>query len=150
VPFSFEWHPRIVSKQRNVLANGMNEVDQPSTVVDCSVATYNSDELLVQCPELIAEPDLTSFGIKRVFWIYGVPDGLTRGIHAHHQSLELLQVARGRVLIKVITLDGREQSFQLDSTSQMLLLPPYTMKTITFLQDALLVVFTSSAYDPAD
>ena len=47
------------------------------------------------------------FDPKRVFWIYGVPEGQQRGCHAHRTCAELVFAVNGSV--KITTIDRGEQ-----------------------------------------
>lgn len=63
------------------------------------------------------------FEIKRVFWTYNVPEGRSRGAHAHRQLQQLLVAVSGSFVVTVD--DGNEvREFLLDTPSKALLVAP--------------------------
>lgn len=90
------------------------------------------------------------FSPKRYFLVYGVPTAETRGEHAHIACHQFLISVHGSV--SVIADDGAErEEFVLDSNSRGLYLPPMTWGIqYRYSPDAVLLVFASHYYDPAD
>lgn len=87
---------------------------------------------------------------NRCFLISDVPSKEVRGEHAHHRCAQLLVCLQGSVA--VVCDDGRQrQEFLLDDRSSALHLPPMVWGTqYKYSKDALLLVFASHPYDPAD
>lgn len=87
---------------------------------------------------------------KRYFLVYGVPTAETRGEHAHIACHQFLIAVHGSV--SVIADDGTQrEEFVLDSNSRGLYLPPMTWGIqYRYSPDAVLLVFASDFYDPAD
>ncbi len=54
----------------------------------------------------LQNPDQVPFEIKRVFWIYDVPGGKTRGGHAYKSQSELIVALAGS--FDVVVFDGKE------------------------------------------
>ncbi len=82
--------------------------------------------------------------------VFNVPSEETRGQHAHFECEQYLICAKGRV--SVLVDDGsNRQEYLLDSPSLGLYLPPMVWGVqYRYSGDAVLLVFASHAYDPAD
>ena len=62
----------------------------------------------------IADEERLPFIPKRVFWIYDVVDGKTRGGHAHNECAEVVFAVKGR--FEMFVDNGKEQqTFTIDS-----------------------------------
>jgi UDP-2-acetamido-3-amino-2,3-dideoxy-glucuronate N-acetyltransferase len=87
---------------------------------------------------------------KRYFLVYGVPTEETRGEHAHVACHQFLIAVHGSV--NVIADDGtNREEFVLSANSRGLYLPPMTWGIqYRYSADAVLLVFASDFYDPAD
>ena len=94
--------------------------------------------------------DELPFRPERAFLVHGVPAGETRGGHAHLACHQVLIAAHGS--LEVMIDDGAEQAtVRLDTPSIGLHLPPRTWSTqYGHSLDAVLLVYTSHAYDRAD
>jgi UDP-2-acetamido-3-amino-2,3-dideoxy-glucuronate N-acetyltransferase len=90
------------------------------------------------------------FNVKRYFIVYQVPLVETRGEHAHRKTHQLLICVRGS--ISVIGDDGRNRhEFRLERPEQAFYIPPMVWGTqYKYSSDAVLLVFASEFYDPAD
>lgn len=90
------------------------------------------------------------FEIKRVFYIYDVPEGSTRGRHAHLSCRRALIAARGR--LRVGLTDGIEtREYMLDSPDKALIVPPGLWEELSdFSADALLLVLADEIYRSED
>jgi glycosyltransferase involved in cell wall biosynthesis/dTDP-4-dehydrorhamnose 3,5-epimerase-like enzyme len=90
------------------------------------------------------------FQAKRYFVVYGVPEGSSRGEHAHRQCHQFLICVRGQVTA-VVDDGSQRKEISLDSPAKGLYMPPMTWGTqYNYSQDAVLVVFASDHYDPSD
>jgi acetyltransferase-like isoleucine patch superfamily enzyme/dTDP-4-dehydrorhamnose 3,5-epimerase-like enzyme len=87
---------------------------------------------------------------KRYFMVFDVPSRETRGEHAHRQCEQFLICVRGSC--SVVADDGENrQEFLLDSPRLGIYLPPMIWGIqYNYSPDALLLVFASEQYDPAD
>jgi dTDP-4-dehydrorhamnose 3,5-epimerase-like enzyme len=87
---------------------------------------------------------------RRYFMVFDVPGKDVRGEHAHHRCHQFLVCARGAVA--VVADDGENsEEVTLDAPNLGLYLPPMTWATqYKYSPDALLLVFASDLYDPAD
>jgi UDP-2-acetamido-3-amino-2,3-dideoxy-glucuronate N-acetyltransferase len=87
---------------------------------------------------------------KRYFLVFDVPSAEVRGEHAHYKCHQFLICAKGQ--IAVVADDGeRREEFRLDSPEIGIHLPPMVWGVqYRYSADAVLLVFASDAYDPAD
>lgn len=87
---------------------------------------------------------------RRTFIVYNVPSKDVRGAHAHRTCEQFLVCLRGRVSCVVDDGDAR-QEFLLDRPDIGLYVPPMIWGTqYAYSEDAVLLVFASHEYDPAD
>lgn len=87
------------------------------------------------------------FEVKRAYWIYDVPKGMSRGRHANFTSFQYLVAVKGYVRICMENKEGKK-NYCLDSPSKGLLIPPYTWnELLEFSEDAVLLVLSSQHYD---
>lgn len=87
---------------------------------------------------------------KRYFIVFGVPSRETRGEHAHRECHQFLVCVRGSCA--VVADDGmRRVEVKLDAVNLGLHLPPMVWGIqYLYSPDAVLLVFASHHYDPAD
>ncbi|MBP5647597.1 MAG: GNAT family N-acetyltransferase [Bacteroidaceae bacterium] len=87
------------------------------------------------------------FQIERVFWIYGVPDGKTRGGHSHSESAEVVVPVSGGFTMMVD--DGtRSIEVRMDSPRKGILIPPGVWCDLRdFAPGTVCVVFASHPYN---
>ncbi len=90
------------------------------------------------------------FVARRYFMVFGVPNREVRGEHAHVECHQFLVCARGDCA--VIVDNGRDKAeVLLDAPNKGLHLPPMTWGIqYKHSSDAVLLVFASHYYDPAD
>jgi UDP-2-acetamido-3-amino-2,3-dideoxy-glucuronate N-acetyltransferase len=90
------------------------------------------------------------FQPKRYFLVFDVPSSETRGEHAHRVCEQYLTCVNGS--IAVVVDDGRHrEEITLDHPTQGLYIPPGVWGIqYKFSSDAVLLVFASHEYDPAD
>ena len=90
------------------------------------------------------------FEIKRVFWVYDVPGGETRGGHAYYESEEFIIALSGSY--EVVLHDGKnEQRFSLNRSYYGLYVPKMIWRHLeNFSTNALALVLSSSKFSEAD
>lgn len=90
------------------------------------------------------------FEIQRIYYLYNVPDDVTRGVHGHKKLQQLIIAISGSV--DVTLNDGRnERTFSLNTPDQGLYVCPMMWRTLTnFSADAVCLVLASMRYDPDD
>ncbi len=90
------------------------------------------------------------FPIRRVFYVYGVPPGESRGAHAHHRCHQFLLCLSGA--LDVCVDDGvSKRTFRLDQPSVGLYIPPKIWAAETdFAPGTVLLVLASDRYEADD
>ena len=93
---------------------------------------------------------IAGFDTKRVFFIYDIPGGASRGGHAHKTLRELIIATSGS--FDVYINDGtRERTFHLNRPSQALLLSAGVWEELrNFSSGAVALVLASEHYAPED
>jgi len=106
--------------------------------------------------KLISMNDLISnvpFSVKRFMEISSVPEGQTRGYHAHKTNDQFLLCFAGRVIVKTIKKDEQgelvEQSHELNQ-GDFLYMPSMTWGEQTYHDNAVLHVLCSNKYEEDD
>jgi len=90
------------------------------------------------------------FEVKRIFYIYGVQAGVTRGQHSHYKARQYLIAVNGSC--KVTLDDGQQKmTYQLDRPNLGLLQDALVWGSMhDFSSDCVLLVLASQHYDEAD
>lgn len=90
------------------------------------------------------------FDIKRIYYLYDVPGGESRGSHAHKQLYQLIIAASGS--FSIVLDDGKEKkSFNLNRSYKGLLIVPGIWRTLdNFSSGTVLLCLASQRYDADD
>ncbi|HAS88106.1 MAG TPA: hypothetical protein DCS48_02200 [Desulfovibrio sp.] len=90
------------------------------------------------------------FDIKRVYYLYDVPGGETRGGHAHKQLRQYIIAASGS--FDVVLDDGKTKTkFSLNRSYYGLYIPTMTWRELeNFSSGSVCLVLASEYYDPGD
>lgn len=121
------------------------------SVHDCSIielSKHHSDRkgdiTVVQNGETVP------FDVKRVYYLYDVPGGESRGSHAHRNLSQLIVAASGS--FRVTLDDGNvKQSFVLNRPYQALFVKPGIWRDLDdFSSGAVCLVLASEIYQPED
>lgn len=90
------------------------------------------------------------FDIKRVYYLYDVPGGETRGGHAHKQLRQYIIAASGS--FDVVLDDGKTKTkFSLNRSYYGLYIPTMTWRELeNFSSGSVCLVLASEYYDPSD
>ncbi len=99
---------------------------------------------------IVEEDNHIPFEIARVYWIYDVPGGQTRGGHAFRKQQECIVALSGS--FDVIVDDGTEKhKFSLNRSYYGLYIPPgYWRQMENFSTNSLAVVLSSTSYEEND
>jgi dTDP-4-dehydrorhamnose 3,5-epimerase-like enzyme len=91
------------------------------------------------------------FEIKRVYYLYNVPQNQTRGYHAHKELQQLLVCINGSVEILCEDENGEKQTYLLDRADKGLFVGSMVWhEMMNFSKDCVLVVFASEYYNEID
>lgn len=95
-------------------------------------------------------PDNLPFAVRRIFYLYGLPPGATRGEHAHIVEEQILIAISGSMTVK--TFDGKEwEEYRLDSPDTGLYLPPLLWRELhDFTPGAVCLTLSSTDFNPDD
>lgn len=88
--------------------------------------------------------------IKRVYFLYDIPSGVSRGSHAHKELHQLIISMSGSFEIQLD--DGKAvETYRLSSPNEGLFVPPGYWRTLTnFSSGTSVVVLASEEYDETD
>lgn len=102
------------------------------------------------CLSFIEEDSHVPFSIRRVYWIYDVPGGETRGGHAFKETEELIIALSGS--FDVILHDGSNESrVHLNRSYYGVLVPKMTWRLLeNFSTNSLALIIASTDYNPSD
>ena len=99
---------------------------------------------------VVQNEDTIPFDVKRVYYLYYVPGGESRGAHAHKELSQLIVAASGSF---TVTLDDGKvkRSFLLNRPYQGLLVVPGIWRTLDdFSSGSVCMVLASHGYDKND
>lgn len=99
----------------------------------------------------LQHPDHLPFEIKRVFWIYDVPGGETRGGHAYKTQHEVIISLSGSFDVVVTNVQGEKIKYSLNRSYYGLYLPPLTWRHMeNFSTNSLGLHLSSSTFIEED
>lgn len=115
---------------------------------------------LIQLPKIqdvrgnltfIQHPDHLPFDINRVFWIYDVPGGETRGGHAYKKQHEVIISLSGSFDVVITLPDGTLQRFTLNRSYFGLYIPPLHWRHMeNFSTNSVSLHLCSGEFDETD
>lgn len=95
-------------------------------------------------------PKNVPFEIKRIYYIYDVENGVTRGYHSHKELHQVLIAVNGSVKIRLKN-SNEEKVVELNDPSEGLYIGPLVWREMFDFQDnAVLLVLASEKYDEKD
>ena len=121
-----------------------------TTVDDCRIIELGKHHGATGNITVVENGKVIDFDIKRVFYIYDIPGGVTRGAHAHKTLRELIVAATGSFEVRVF--DGeREKVFLLNHPSKALDLPCGVWEELrNFSSGSVALVLASTPHMPED
>ena len=122
-----------------------------SSVYDCTMVELNKHHSDQKGNLTVVENNKTvPFPVKRVYYLYDVPGGESRGAHAHQNLKQLIVAASGS--FSVTLDDGKvKRTFKLNRPYQGLLVAPGIWRDLyDFSSGAICLVLASELYDAGD
>lgn len=140
-------------------------IPTPMPETDCSESIGRADFSITDCSLIeldrhhsqrkgdicvVENRETVPFDVKRVYYLYDVPGGASRGGHAHKNLYQLIVAASGCFTVNLD--DGTNQkSFTLNRPYQGLLVKPGIWRTLDdFSSGSVCMVLASEKYDPSD
>jgi dTDP-4-dehydrorhamnose 3,5-epimerase-like enzyme len=121
-----------------------------STIADCKIIEVEKIDNRSGNISVLNNDHVLPFQIKRVFYLYDIPGGESRGAHAHKKCHQFLVAASGS--FEVLANDGIEEKvFQLNRSSVGLYIPPGIWASeVNFSSGSVCLVMASDLYDESD
>ncbi len=122
-----------------------------SNVYDCNIIELNKHHSESRGNISVVENSETvPFEVKRIYYLYDVPGGESRGGHAHRNLWQLIIAASGS--FSVTLDDGKvKRTFMLNRPYQGLLVKPGVWRTLDdFSSGSVCLVLASDKYDAGD
>ncbi len=121
-----------------------------STVFDCTILEFDKHHHTKGNITVVENGKVVPFDIKRVYYLYDVPGGESRGGHAHRELSQLIIAAGGS--FDVLLDDGKvRRTITLNRPYYGLLIIPGLWREINnFSSGATCLVLASHEYDEAD
>lgn len=90
------------------------------------------------------------FDVKRVYYIYGTKEGVSRGFHAHKKLKQLLIAVSGTVTVKC-EYNGLQKEYTLNRPDEGLLIEGLVWREMhDFSPDCVLLVLADDYYNEVD
>lgn len=121
-----------------------------TTIHDCKLLEFPKNHQLNGNLTSITNGEEVPFDIKRIYYLYDVPGGNSRGGHAHKDLYQIMVALSGSF---TVTIDdgNNNQCFQLFQPYQGLLIPPGLWRDLdTFSSGSICMVLASEVYDEND
>lgn len=121
-----------------------------TSVYDCSVIEIDKHHHKKGNISVVENNKTIPFEVKRVYYLYDIPGGESRGGHAHKELKQLIVAASGS--FNVTLDDGNvRRTFTLNRPYQGLLIVPGIWRTLDdFSSGAVCLVMASLPYDEED
>lgn len=121
-----------------------------SRVYDCSILEFDRHHHDSGNLTVVENDRTIPFAVRRVYYLYDVPGGGSRGSHAHKELSQLIVAVSGSFSITLD--DGRvRRTFLLNRPYQGLLVAPGIWRTLEdFSSGAICMVLASREYEESD
>lgn len=97
------------------------------------------------------EHNVLPFIVQRTYYLWGIPQGATRGAHAHIQEQELFVCLRGSVTLLVSEHGEDKHPIVLNDRGEGIYVGTFVWHEFTnFSPDALLLCLSSTSYLPGE
>lgn len=121
-----------------------------SSVYDCSIIEIDKHHHEKGNLSVVQNNDVIPFGTKRIYYLYDIPGGESRGGHAHRELNQLIIATSGSF---TVTLDDGKikRTFTLNRPYQGLLIVPGIWRTLDdFSSGSVCLVLASHVYNESD
>lgn len=121
-----------------------------SSVFDCTLITFGKNHQVKGNLTAVTNGSQIPFDVKRIYYLYDVPGGLSRGGHAHIDLQQLVVALSGSF---DITLDdgNAKRTFQLSRPNTGLLVPSGLWRELNnFSSGSICLVLASENYEEKD
>ena len=125
-------------------------MSKESTVFDCTLITFDKNHQIKGNLTAVTNGSQIPFDVKRIYYLYDVPGGLSRGGHAHIELQQLVVALSGSF---DITLDdgNAKRTFQLSRPNMGLLIPSGLWRELNnFSSGSICLVLASHEYEEGD
>ncbi len=121
-----------------------------NTIDNCQLLNFPKNHQLNGNLTSITNQEEVPFDIKRIYYLYDVPGGETRGGHAHKDLYQIMIALSGSFTVTID--DGNaKKSFHLFQPYQGLLIPPGLWRDLdTFSSGSICMVLASELYSEDD
>lgn len=125
-------------------------MSKSSTAYDCTLVYFDKHHNEKGNISVVQNVKDVPFEVKRVYYLYDVPGGESRGGHAHYELKQLIVAASGS--FDVVVDDGNvKRTFTLNRPYQGLLVVPGLWRELNnFSSGSVCLVLASIEYDEAD
>lgn len=119
-------------------------------ITNCKLVNFDEKTDGRGCLIPLEYPKQLEFPLKRIYYIYNVQEGITRGFHSHKNLNQVLIAVNGKIKVRVKT-PYEEEIVQLTSPNQGLYIGPMIWREMFDFEDnGVLLVLASSEYDELD
>jgi hypothetical protein len=98
----------------------------------------------------LVEKDILPFIPKRIYWTYYTPEAVVRGNHSHYELEQILVAVAGKIIVTIITIDGAEYEFTLDSPDKGLFIPKLCWRVLKYSHNTVQMCIASLEYSESD
>lgn len=98
----------------------------------------------------LVEKDLLPFIPKRIYWTYYTPEDVVRGNHSHYELEQILVAVAGKIIVTIITIEGAEYEFILDSPDKGVFIPKLCWRILKYSHNAVQMCIASLEYSESD
>ena len=121
-----------------------------SSVYDCTIIEMDKHHSEKGNLTVVENSKTIPFGVRRVYYLYDIPGGESRGAHAHKELKQLVIAASGS--FDVVLDDGNvKRTITLNRPYQgLLIVPGIWRELINFSSGAVCLVLASHKYDEKD
>ncbi|MGW8121264.1 sugar 3,4-ketoisomerase [Roseivirga echinicomitans] len=114
------------------------------------VYTFDSKSDLRGNLTFLEELKSVPFEIKRVYWLYDLPEQQTRGDHAHKTGEQVIIAVKGKIEVLLESKKGDIFNCTLDRPDKALYIPPMWWGKMIFSKNAIMIGLASDEFDESD